>query len=133
MGDLYDLLQGTADPAERRRIKAAALALLDDLVGTSIDRGDFRVTLTALRLVQAGDVPAGFPANEAILFRLRVNRISNGNNVTPADLNPIVVVNPPILVPDPSGEVTFNGEAFREDLREVLRSVIRDLARQRLG
>lgn len=30
----------------------------------------------------------------------------NGVDVTPPDLNPITVVNPPILVPDPNGDVT---------------------------
>jgi hypothetical protein len=131
---IYDLLQAETDPVLRRRIKAQALAAMTDLIGESVDRGAFRITLTDIDY---------YPAHDALRFRLRINRISNGNNVTPADLNPIIVVNPPILVDDAAGDIVLSGtdpvtglpweRRLREDLREVIRDVVRGIAAQRLG
>jgi hypothetical protein len=84
----------TMTPAERRAYKAQAFAILQDMVGASVDRGAFRITITTLDY---------HPEYNALRIRVRVNRISNGNNVTPPDVNPIIVVNPPILVDDAAG------------------------------
>lgn len=123
---IYDLLQAEPIPSLRRRIKAQALAAMQDLIGASIDRGDFRVTLTVI------DYHAAY---DALRIRVRINRISNGNNVTPDDLNPIIVINPPILVDDPVGDIVLNwidpdGNPQTRTLREDLRECVRDAVRQ---
>jgi len=119
-------------PAQRRRHKAQAMAVLNDMIGQSVDRGAFRITLTDLDF---------FPAHDALRIRIRVNRISNGNNVTPPDVNPIFVVNPPILVDDPAGDIVRTWtdrdgveqtRTLREDLRAALREVIRDAVKDAL-
>ena len=129
---ILDLLAAEPDPVLRRRIKAQALAAMADMIGASIDRGAFRVTLTALDYLAADDV---------LRIRVRVNRISNGNNVTPALLNPILVIEPPILVDDPAGDIvrTWTDRAgvvqtrrMREDLRECIRDAVRRAIAQHL-
>jgi hypothetical protein len=113
-------------PRERQTYKAQAMGVLTDMIGASVDRGAFRITITDLDY---------FPAHDALRLRIRVNRISNGNNVTPADVNPIYVVNPPILVDDPAGDIvrTWTDDegvehtrTLKEDLRAALREVVRD-------
>ena len=130
---IYDLLQAEADPVLRRRIKAQALAQMQDLIGTSIDRGAFRITLTDLDY---------YPAHDALRIRVRINRISNGNNVTPPTLNPIIVINPPILVDDPAGDIVLTWtdpegvdqtRTLREDLRECVRDAVRSAIQQAVG
>lgn len=125
-----DLLDAEPDPVLRRRIKAQALGVLADMVGQSVDRGAFRITITDLDYYAAYDV---------LRIRIRVNRISNGNNVTPADTNPIYVVNPPILVDDPAGDVVRTWtdhlgveqtRTLREDLRECVRDAVRAAIQQ---
>lgn len=115
---VLDDLQGIIDPTERSRIKAAAFAQLGSLVGQSILRGNFRLTLT--------DGPK--IVNHMLVFSIRINRIDNGNNVTPQNLNPVMVVNPPILVADPSGPIDLGTKGkFRLDIQAALFQIIRDL------
>jgi hypothetical protein len=129
-----DTLVGITDPQERHRIKALAFAALTSLVGTSITRGAFTVTLTSAAIV---------PAHGLLEFNLKITRTSNGKDVTPADLNPIRVYNPPILVDDPAGDIVRTWthpetqevmtRRLKEDLPAALLDIVRDLARQRLG
>ena len=129
---ILDLLDAEPDPVLRRRIKAQAMAAMADMIGATIDRGAFRVTLTSLDYLAADDV---------LRIRVRVNRISNGNNVTPPLLNPILVIEPPILVDDPAGDIvrTWTDRAgvvqtrrMREDLRECIRDAVRRAIAQHL-
>ena len=119
-------------PQERAAHKAAAMAAMADMIGASVDRGAFRITITDLDY---------YPAHDALRIRIRVNRISNGNNVTPPDVNPIIVVNPPILIDDPAGDIVRtwtdrdgieHTRVLREDLRAVLREVVRDAVKDAL-
>ena len=128
---ISDALVGLT-PAERAAYKAAAMAAMADMIGASVDRGAFRITITDLDY---------YPVRDALRIRIRVNRISNGNNVTPPDVNPIIVINPPILVDDPTGDIVrtwVDGEGvtqtrtLREDLRQALREVIRDAVKDAL-
>ena len=119
-------------PQERAAHKAAAMAAMADMIGASVDRGAFRITITDLDY---------YPVRDALRIRIRVNRISNGNNVTPAGVNPIIVVNPPILIDDPAGDIVRtwtdrqgveHTRVLREDLRAALREVIRDAVKDAL-
>lgn len=132
---IYDAIMAATTPAERRRIKASALGILTDMIGQSIlvGGGAFRVTLTGVGIHWA---------QEMLEMTVRVNRVSNGKDVTPNDLNPIQVVNPPILVDDPAGDIVLHWtdaqgvaqtRTLREDLRGCLVTIVRDMARQRLG
>jgi len=118
--------------AERRTYKAQAMGVLTDMIGQSVDRGAFRITIIDLDY---------FAAHDALRIRIRVNRISNGNNVTPADVNPIFIVNPPILVDDPVGDITqtwtdsdgvVHTRTLKEDLRAALIEVVRDAVKAAL-
>ena len=129
---ITDILEAEPDPRQRRRIKAEAYSVLTDMIGDSVDRGAFRITITDLVF---------FWAVDALLIRIRVNRISNGNNVTPAGVNPIIVVNPPILIDDPAGDIvrTWTDQqgvehtrTLREDLRAALREIVRDAVKDAL-
>ena len=123
---ISDLMDAETDPILRRRIKTQAMGILTDMIGQSVDRGAFRITITDLDY---------YAAHDALRIRIRVNRISNGNNVTPPDVNPIFVVNPPILIDDAAGDIVRtwtdaqgveHTRVLKEDLRAALREVIRD-------
>lgn len=136
MGALADQLANVRDPKERHRIKAEAMAALSDMRGRSVKRGAFTITLSdGPRLTMVN-------GNPLLEFELTITRTTTGKDVTPKDLNPIRVWNPPILVDDPAGEVvrTFTDEngvvqtrRLREDLRAAMLEVVKDLARQKLG
>lgn len=136
MGALADQLANVRDPKERHRIKAEAMAALSDMRGRSVKRGAFTITLSdGPRLTMVN-------GNPLLEFGLTITRTTTGKDVTPKDLNPIRVWNPPILVDDPAGEVvrTFTDEngvvqtrRLREDLRAAMLEVVKDLARQKLG
>jgi hypothetical protein len=139
---ITDLVEAEPDPILRRRIKAQALGILEDMIGQSVDRGAFRITITDLDYYAARDV---------LRIRIRVNRISNGNNVTPEGVNPIYVVNPPILIDDPTGDIVRtwttsepdpqnpgqfidveHTRTLKEDLRAALREMVRDAIKDAL-
>ena len=132
MGNLHDALRAATTRAERHRIKTAAFARLDGRVRT-VERGNFRIRILA-RPASLGD---------AFRIRVRIERISNSRDVTPDDLNPIVVVNPPYLVEDAAGDVTIKGtdpetgepvtHTYREDLEANLLGIVRDILRERVG
>jgi hypothetical protein len=129
---ITDLMEAESDPILRRRIKTQALGILNDMIGQSVDRGAFRITITDLDY---------YPAHDALRIRIRVNRISNGNNVTPPNVNPIIVINPPILIDDPTGDIVRTWtdpqgveqtRTLKEDLRAALREVVRDAIKDAL-
>lgn len=51
----------------------------------------------------------------------------DGADVTPPGLNPVRIVNPPVLVPDPRGKVVVGGVAHRRDPRAAIEAVIASL------
>ena len=118
MGDYEDIL--AAQPGDRARLRAAVIGRLGNLTGQSIDRGLFRLTITH------GPVVTG----RTVTLSIRVTRISNGNDVTPANLNPITIVNPPILVPDPAGTIDLGEDRGMHRLAPLaaLLDIIRGLA-----
>ena len=134
MGVLADQLATITDPRDRARVKAQAMAVLSDMVGKSVARGAFTITLASLSL---------HPRQDLLVFTLKVTRTSNGKDVTPADLNPIRVYNPPILVDDPAGDIVQTStdpvtqevttRRLREDLRACLLDIVRGIAQARLG
>ena len=132
MGALHDALAAATTREERREILLDAYAALDARVRT-VERGQFTITILARPIRRT----------RTVRFRVRIVRTSNGRDVTPDDLNPIDVANPPYLVLDPAGDVVRmepdpkTGEpvvvTYREDLEAVLRKIIVNLLRQRLG
>jgi len=116
---ITDLLAGRT-PAERHAIKASALAAIGAaMVGQSITRAGWTFTLLSAPIVTAS----------LLEFSVGIRRA--GKDVTPPDLNPIRIYNPPILVPDPAGDVevvTPKGTTrFREDLPAATLAIVRDL------
>mgnify|MGYP001591467972 CR=1 FL=1 len=57
------------------------------------------------------------PRGEAVCW---VDVIRNGRPIN----NPVVIVNPPLLVPDPSGDIVIKGRKFRYDPLTALQHVI---------
>lgn len=112
-----DDLAGVTDPRERHRIKCRAFAALTGQVGRSIKRGQFTVTLTS----------APTFTDDVLTFSISIER--GGQDITPPDLNPIRIVNPPVLVEDPAGPVVRGGKRFREDLPTALLGIVRELVR----
>lgn len=118
---------------ERQRIKAEAVSALPRLASRTISRGRWRVTITA--------DPVAVQRKGTWCAELAVRIDRDGKDVTPADLNPIRLVNPPVLVPDPAGEVvieqrvtdrftgieTTTATRYREDPAGALLLVLRDL------
>lgn len=99
---------------ERQRIRAQAF-MGRSMVGRSVVRGKITATIT--------DGPHLHGDGNAIRVTVKLTRA--GKDVTPQDLNPVVIVNPPLLVPDgpPSAR------RYREDPEAVLLGVIADLLR----
>ena len=132
MGQLHDALAAATTREERHAIKAQAYAALG--VRTRRWVGN-RFTVEVV----------GAPTRDGTSVRLwlRVTRNANGNDVTPEGLNPIVIVNPPYLVADESGDVSIQGtdpetgesvwRTYREDLEAHIIEIIRDLLRQKVG
>lgn len=125
-----------ATPAERRRIRAQAIADAVARGGTRvITRGRWRLTITS--------DPSAVQRKGSWCAELTVRVERDGRDVTPADLNPVRIVNPPLLVPDPAGDVvveerstdrrtgveTVETVRYREDPAAALLVVLRDLIR----
>lgn len=131
MGALHDRLKAEPDPAKRLQIKAEAInERAFQLVGRTMTRGRFTMTLTSISVAPSA-------AGPVVTLTVRIVNDNTGNDVTPSDLNPIVLVNPPILVPDPNGEIELGDEQnprpAREDVIESLLSALRDVLRSRVG
>lgn len=134
MSALRDAILAAA-PDERKRLKAIAFGKLASLSGQSWTRGAITATIVEGPWV---DPPL-------VGLSVRVERkLADGTlrDITPPDLNPLLYVNMPILVPDPAGNVTLTGsrpdgstvsQTFREDLRAALLLCVRDTLRGVLG
>lgn len=128
MGALHDRLRDEPDPEARERLKLQAWnARLDQFEGQSVTRGRFTLTLVDARI---GPAPSGAPI---VTLVVKVVNDNTGKDVTPDDLNPILIRNPPHLVPDPNGEVELeDGTRAREDIVQSTLETLRDLLRTRL-
>lgn len=125
MGALYDALAAATTREERQAIKAEAFAALDARTRRFVgNRFTIEVLARPVRRLRA------------VRIYVRITRNANGRDVTPDDLNPIDIVNPPILVDDPAGDVVITDEdgehRYREDLEAILIGIVRDLLRQRV-
>jgi len=133
---ISDAIASLPTTAEKSAYKASAYAGLPNAVWSAT------VGTSPVYTVRFSVVPV---ANAALLqFSIKVTKPS-GNinppiNVTPAGINPVSVYNPPILVPDPAGDVvrtwtnpdgTTGSATFREDLPAALTRMILDLLAQR--
>ncbi len=58
---------------------------------------------------------------------------ANGLNITPDNLNPIQIVNQPIHVTDPSGDVLLGSTRGREDARAALMATLETVLAGRVG
>lgn len=124
-----DQLVGTSR-SDARRIKAAAHVAGGLLAGRRYVRGAYGITvLDGPRLVDLNGTPA-------VELSLRFTKA--GKDVTPANFNPWYIVNPPLLVPDPAGDVALsdgdgNMRRYREDPAAALIEIVRDMARVVFG
>jgi hypothetical protein len=130
MGAIADLLALTADPHERHRVKARAFAALTAQVGRSVSR-TIKGVVWKVTLLTAPTF-----TDDLLVFSVRVQRA--GVDVTPPDLNPIRVYNPPILVDDPAGDIVRTWlddqgvqqtRRLRENLPAALLAIVRELVR----
>ena len=121
MGALHDAVLAATTREQRHALRADAFAAITDVVTFTGAR--FSVTVLA-RPTRDG---------EGVRINVRITRNANGNDVTPSDLNPILIVNPPYLVEDAAGDVYIGGVRHREAPAVVLRGIIRDLLAARLG
>lgn len=110
-----DALAGVTDPAQRQAIKVAAFVALPNVVNV-VTVGAYTVTLVA-RPVAA--------INGCLQFNVIITK--GGTDVTPATMNPVRVWNPPILVPDPVGDITRGTGTYREDLHTALLAIAGNL------
>lgn len=123
-----------AHPGERQRIKAQAVADAIALGGSrTLARGRWTLTVES--------DPAAVIRKGAWCLELTVRLERNGRDATPVDLNPVRIVNPPVLVPDADGPVVIEKrstdrltgvesvtvERYREDPAAALLLVLREL------
>ena len=124
MGALHDAVLAAGSENARKAIKAQAWVDEGLAEGWNFNYRGHKITLSVVMEMDTGDVTF-----EATLEQ-------GGQDVTPADLNPIRIVNPPYLVEDAAGDVTIvyldaDGEEqtikAREDIPERITSQLRDL------
>jgi hypothetical protein len=128
---IADAISLLATAEERHAYKAHAFAALTGQVGRSVSRTIKGVVWT-LTLTSAPTFADG-----VLTFSVRIQRAEV--DVTPKDLNPIRVVNPPILVDDPAGDIVrtwvnpvtgvVTTRTLRENLPAALLAIVRDLVR----
>jgi len=121
MGALHNALQGKTR-AQRRAIKNAAFANLGTATRQYSVRG---FTIDVMGKMRESN-------KDTLRLWVRVTRDSDDKDVTPDDINPIDVVNPPYLVEDPTGDVEIDGTMYREDLEYHVKRIIRDVLRKRV-
>ena len=131
MPTLRERLAAESDPKVREQIKIDALnERVDVLVGRTMSRGRFTLTLTDLSATST-------PGGPVLVATVKIVNTNTGQDVTPDDLNPIMISNLPIFVPDPTGEINLGDEEHpnrvREDIVESLLTTLRDLFRSRVG
>jgi hypothetical protein len=116
MGAYEDIRDAPA--ADRSRLRVQATVGVGSRVGASVGRGERRLTI----LEGPDAVPGG------VRVVVSVTRMSDGVDVTPTGLNPVTIINPPLLVPDASGPIQSDGRSYRLDpaaaLMEALRGVL---------
>lgn len=113
---LEEELASETDIKVIQRLKARAFAKLESFAGQSWSKGNLTATITS--------GPTLVTSERAISFTMQVTR--DGEDITPRAMNPIIIANPPIMVPDGDGEFR------RSDLRSALLTVLRDFVRQSL-
>lgn len=128
-----DALANVTGPVARNTAKVAAFVALPNVVNT-VTVGIYTVTLVA-RPVKA--------PNGCLQFNVKITKpgagIGKTVDVTPKDMNPVRVWNPPILVDDPVGDITRTWNdpqtgipqtrTLREDLHACLLSIASGLVR----
>lgn len=116
---IYDALQSMT-PAERADYKAQTIRSWPGLEGRSwsVIRNGHTWTLTILSA----------PTYVGGLLRLDLGLTRDGVDVP---LNgPFLFRNPPILVPDPAGDITgSDGSTYREDVLAAVRQMVLDAVR----
>ena len=117
MGAIFDAI--AANPSQRHAIvRDAYLAL---------PAGDRSISRDGYTITSVGKPTMGM--NGMLQLVCRITRQSDGANVTPRGLNPIVIHSPPYLVPG-NGDVTIDGVRYREDLGAALLTIIESLIDQ---
>ena len=118
---LRDDLAATSDRRERARLKGLAFSTVA-LTGQTFRHG--QLTLHVIDGVR----DEGLTANDSAVVSVRVRLERNGRDWTPDHLNPIRIVNPPTLVPDPAGPIDLGRRGrYREDMAAAVMQTLRDL------
>ena len=122
-----DALASVTDHAERHAIKAAAFVALPHKT-RKVKVGAYTVALV--------DHPVA-AVNGCLQFKVKITK--GGVDVTPATMNPVRVWNPPILLPDPAGDISrtwtdpvtqvVTTQNYREDLHDALLNIAGNLVR----
>jgi hypothetical protein len=101
-----DAIEAESDPKKQQQIKVdSMLEFALPFVGRTLRQGDYNYTLDTMVGGVTGD---GIPTIVAsITIR---ERKGGGVEVTPPDLNPVTIVNPPMWVLDPNGDINIGTE-----------------------
>lgn len=118
-------------------LRARGLADVAAVVGRSLVRGSVQIDLLAgpEHVLHATRDLDGDPVSVAGV-RMTLRFLRNGIDVTPPDFNPWTVINPPLLVEDPVGEIDLGpaaGGRYREDPAAAIREVVLQKARELVG
>jgi hypothetical protein len=108
---LYDDILAAA-PADRPRLRSIGLTSLGRKIGRTVTRGEYTFTLMDGPDLVGNDV------------RIVVGIERGGVDVTPPSLNPVIIRNIPILVPDGGSIVIVDRGTFRVDPLAVLDSIV---------
>lgn len=103
-----DSLVGQTNPAVISRMKVDAFVRLPNVVNT-VTVGAYIVLLV---------VAPHKAANNCLEFNVKITK--GGLDVTPANMNPVQIYNPPICVPNPSGDIVGPDGNYAEDLHACL-------------
>ena len=124
MGAIHDAVQAASSESERKAIKAQAWVDEGLAEGWNFNYRGYKVTLTVAMAMDTGDVTFHATLSKA------------GVDLTPPDLNPIRIVNPPYMVEDAAGDITIgyldadgNPQTItaREDIPARIISQLQDL------
>lgn len=127
MPRITDQLRQERDPAARDLLKRdAILEHRNQIRGRTIRRRGITLFVD--------DIVPGVSATGTPFLSVTVSLTdSKGVDVTPDNLNPIQIVNQPILVPDPAGDVlTERGGRFREDVQAALLATLQNVMAKRV-
>jgi len=124
MGALHDAVKAATSEDERKAIKAQAWVDEGLAEGFNFNYRGYKVTLSVAMEMDTGDV----------VFNATLSQ--GGTDYTPADLNPIRIVNPPYMVEDAAGDISIeyldadgNPQTItaREDIPARIISQLQDL------